>query len=1115
MAERNRVPGAAESPIPITQPPPPRFHPTMQAGPESTPEELHGTIGPARNPLEAPALSAESRLAEAAESALLSTAAASSLPAMLTSDAANLKVNGPAAAALGLMTYGRSAARLADPRRALRSLARNPNYGAHALKRRTGYERGLFGLGVETHGDATLKPSTLFAPGRVEGRMRDLAYMHRDVEVAYPGMENIPVRVIPDAEWRTYVDTARVPAAQRLQAYGANGFLEHGNGITIRGRLPDETMSQWFSRADDTLVHEMQHIAQEADAIRAPYARPTREAYLADAREVEARNTAGRRVFSGDERYQFLRRATQDMPVNEVHLDNKGGTPSRKFKGWKAYASSQEAEKAEADAVAFVNEGIIAAPELSAQDLEDSRRSAAWLKANAIRKGLIKEGTLAHTGRSRFYSRNGFMENDPSFQGDRYSITVPVDLEAYRKSPETYRTDGEWAIIPSIYPDADGVTRMHTSAASEEFYRKHGGHFGIYRGVENANFGAEWDHHTGNAEWAAKLKAKQDAKGGENNFGSFTNFLASDDVPESIFGIPIVQDESRYTERDIEFFKENPKAAGFYDMGDEEDMGSQEAWGGANTVERVTHDLPRSEPRLAPRERPVMRAAEASPRAVLSAPAEKPSLWEETEEEFWQTIPGANSTIPEMREYARSPENLLPEELARLKRIRLRNMAIESGMMMATGVPASAKAAPVLLNDFRTGKYYRVPSLQVGEADVEAAARHFEKPTSQIMPSDYAAWVNYELNGRKLYQYSQNVLGSDADVAIMNQPADIARRLMRMKGSASVDAFRSAGIRQISVLPRVRPVTPLASDPPVLSPVEYQAWRDLRVLPLSSFYGNAYEAGVRTPFRASTHVDMLTPFRRLPASGGRDYLEVLSEYDGLPLATKNAVREGLAHQHFIDLHVDPGAEVQAVRFGWQDKLNDPNVFLGGRSINPDTVFGGRLKAATENDKGGESKKTARPTKSRGKYPGVANNPGNVEKHERRTDKTLFDGEIGGGKRPRRFANFDDPVKGLNAMASVLARRANQLAKDGRAFTIENYVPTYAPASENDVEGYIRNLSRYSGFARDAELDRWNADGMAKLLKAAVRFESGKPNSDWFTDEEYRAAAERLQEGAFD
>ena len=39
--------------------------------------------------------------------------------------------------------------------------------------------------------------------------------------------------------------------------------------------------------------------------------------------------------------------------------------------------------------------------------------------------------------------------------------------------------------------------------------------------------------------------------------------------------------------------------------------------------------------------------------------------------------------------------------------------------------------------------------------------------------------------------------------------------------------------------------------------------------------------------------------------------------------------------------------------------------------------------------------------------------------------------------------------------------------------------------------------------------------MARLLKAKVRFESGVPHSEWFTDDEYREAAEALQEGAYE
>ena len=55
----------------------------------------------------------------------------------------------------------------------------------------------------------------------------------------------------------------------------------------------------------------------------------------------------------------------------------------------------------------------------------------------------------------------------------------------------------------------------------------------------------------------------------ENRRGHLSNFLATDDVPQTLFGIPVVSDEGQYTERDLAFFKEHPEAGGYYDMGDE------------------------------------------------------------------------------------------------------------------------------------------------------------------------------------------------------------------------------------------------------------------------------------------------------------------------------------------------------------------------------------------------------------------------------------------------------------------------------------------------------------------------------------------------------------------
>ena len=46
------------------------------------------------------------------------------------------------------------------------------------------------------------------------------------------------------------------------------------------------------------------------------------------------------------------------------------------------------------------------------------------------------------------------------------------------------------------------------------------------------------------------------------------NFLATDRVPDSIFGYPVVSRKEDYTPEDIEFFREHPEAGGYYDLGE-------------------------------------------------------------------------------------------------------------------------------------------------------------------------------------------------------------------------------------------------------------------------------------------------------------------------------------------------------------------------------------------------------------------------------------------------------------------------------------------------------------------------------------------------------------------
>lgn len=69
------------------------------------------------------------------------------------------------------------------------------------------------------------------------------------------------------------------------------------------------------------------------------------------------------------------------------------------------------------------------------------------------------------------------------------------------------------------------------------------------------------------------------AKGGKKTTGGqLANFLATDKVPPTIFGIPVVTRREDYTEADLRFFSEHPEAGGYYSMGNEEtpEDGSEE-----------------------------------------------------------------------------------------------------------------------------------------------------------------------------------------------------------------------------------------------------------------------------------------------------------------------------------------------------------------------------------------------------------------------------------------------------------------------------------------------------------------------------------------------------------
>ena len=90
-------------------------------------------------------------------------------------------------------------------------------------------------------------------------------------------------------------------------------------------------------------------------------------------------------------------------------------------------------------------------------------------------------------------------------------------------------------------------------------------------------------------------ETRQDAKGGQKSNSQLASFLATDDVPPTLFGIPVVQSEADYSEKDLAFFREHPEAGGFYRMGDETDEDQGAVKGGV--AQQVRRDGAAGAPR--------------------------------------------------------------------------------------------------------------------------------------------------------------------------------------------------------------------------------------------------------------------------------------------------------------------------------------------------------------------------------------------------------------------------------------------------------------------------------------------------------------------------------------
>lgn len=520
----------------------------------------------------------------------------------------------------------------------------------------------------------------------------------------------------------------------------------------------------------------------------------------------------------------------------------------------------------------------------------------------------------------------------------------------------------------------------------------------------------------------------------DDRFARSRNFLATDEVPETIFGIPVVARREDYTPEDIAFFRKHPEAGGYYDLGDGEGE------------EQVREEPP------------------------MQVERQAASLGGDTD--------GTDS---------------------------YKDMTIRQKL----------DRADELLKQYEgTDKY------DAFKQRVDAMHAKYD-PVTEGPFGDRVKW-DYAANRPDSSEALRQVLTNEAQgtAQTMTSGTSVIK--------AAVDTMKSMDRRWNAALTRAKTVSAMG---------QMQAMGQKPVTAAQT---------IKTAYKNADDILAAADARNAVAGGLRNVAKVTAKN----LVTKANVATGVA-VGAVESAVRQGAELadtmKSTGSTWSDvgkatgdvfttKQGWKNLgwgLLGSlKDVANSVTFGAvdngdKLRENMMDAKGGKAEKKIPPIvkgplhygppppPSRGKYPGIANNPGNVEKHERRSDKTLFKGEIGDGVRPKRFANFSDPVDGLTAAAAVLSRRAAGLAAKGLPFTIENYVPGYAPKSENDTEGYIKNLSRYSGFARDEELDTGNVDDMARLLKNVVRFESGVPNSEWFTDDEYRQAALAMQEGAVD
>jgi hypothetical protein len=625
---------------------------------------------------------------------------------------------------------------------------------------------------------------------------------------------------------------------------------------------------------------------------------------------------------------------------------------------------------------------------------------------------------------------------------------------------QTYRVSplgtGRWA--GRVLAGAKEFNKLLDSKGSEYYVTDNDGNY--------VKAGDSTDVHTANAKALGQsvdklyemINTSQDSKGGAagdpDRFSVSRNFLATDKVPGSIFGIPVVSKAQDYTPADREFFRQYPEAGGYYDLGD----------GGASRQ---------------------------GAQAAGSAQADPWRLNAEEQAEYDRVKAAGRYTddhVIALQAMRKTRGDEYVKKLAwQLREQRDRDLAERVSQEFNRDNPDSPASTAsdfyrkTTVNDIRT--MFDGSEGPDGRSGREAFVRGINERIAEARASGDASRI---LKARKEALYLSRRFGLDYSAKATGRHAVPDYLTVR-------DGWIQTGRPNVEVMP-------MDGGP---DRYRYTAAVDLDSRQVQQDPGRYASRIINTDFY--DRMAKANPVKGTPRYEDGETIPTyryVSTYDGtedfgvaLPKAEQehlNARSIGYGRAKSRKAKFDKGRVARAERA--------VKILQRRAEARQDGIPLPGLAVVRQDSNGGKTRKA---------YPGSLNNPGNVEK---RKDRRA--GEV--DSPHERWARFGTPQEGLNAMAEVIRQIADvKLAERNLPFTIRNYAEVYAPRNENDTDKYIRNISTYSGIDADTELDRRNVEQMSKLLRNVVRFESGYPHSQWFTDDEYNTAAELLWEGAFD